>query len=258
MAPYSADQIDGFTGALTRTYGIERNDENTNKLTHAINFIWKCTLVQEVQTLSPSDYLAIQGIFHEVCVTARAERNAIRRREILQDFFTWHDIDQRMLQKRYGEFLLYRIALNRAEIFHNTRQLRLIVAIRKKATYFRWPTFNNVLGADGEHIGEWSQQSLLRHAGYMVGENAENDRERHRLLANIYLGSSRLELDVIAEYGAASSAKRLKEMARRIASWIRLHSRQDNYRIATSHWRLDLEYLKVNFYDGVYDFDWPL
>ena len=169
----------------------------------------------------------------------------------------WHDIEAHLSEPRFSEYCLYKIARNRIELFRYPRRLNEIIAIRKKANFFRWPTFTNVTGGGGT-LGEWTQQSLLRVAGYSVGENAENDRERHRLLASFYQGHSRIEPEIVAEYGPQSSANRLKEMAQRIASWVRLHDRQDNYHLATSHWRLDLDYLKANFYDDVYDFNWPL
>lgn len=257
MAPYAAEQIDEFTNSLTRSHGIARGDEEIARMAHAINRIWKCTLIQEVQTLRGDDYIAIQGIFHDVCRRARSERNLLRRKEILNDFVVWHGLDDYISEARFSEYCLYRVARNHADLFRNPRRLAEIIAIRRKANFFRWPTFAS-LGGRGETLGEWTQQSLLRVAGYSVGENAENDRERHQLLAGFYQGHSRIETDVIAEYGPPSSANRLREMARRIASWIRLHGRQDNYHVATSQWHLDLDHLKTNFYDGVYDFDWPL
>ncbi|MBI5518600.1 MAG: hypothetical protein HY916_00925 [Desulfovibrio sp.] len=256
MAPYDAAQIDDFTNSLTRTYGIARGDGEIQILAKGINRIWKCTLIQEVQTLPGDDFLAMQGICYDVCMSARREHNLLRRKEILKDFFVWHGVDELVQSPRFSEYCLYKIARNRIELFRHRNRLSQIIAIRKRAHYFCWPTFTD-LGGGGDTLGAWTQQSLLRVAGYLVGENADNDRERHRLLASFYQGHSRVEADVLAEYGAPSSANRLREMARRIASWIRLHSRQDNYRIATDHWRMDLGYLKVNFYDGVYDFDWP-
>ncbi len=258
MAPYTAEQIEAFTNSLTRSHGIERGDGEMVRLSQAISNIWKCTLIPEVQTLREYDYIAIQGIFHDVCINARRERNLIRRKEIFQEFVVWHGVDPYLSEPRFSEYCLYRIARNRIELFRNPGHLNRIITIRKNTNFFRWPTFNNPGGDGGNNLGEWTQQSLLRVAGYSVGENAENDRERHRLLASFYQGHSRIEPDVIAEYGVPSSANRLREMARRIASWIRLHGRQDNYRTATTLWRIDLDYLKTNFYDGVYDFNWPL
>ena len=125
--------------------------------------------------------------------------------------------------------------------------------------YFEWP--DTFAKPDKRHqiFIDSSQIGVLGVLGYRVGRNGKNKNERHYILNYVYesdlsflngiIGSNDLN-----QWSTAKSAQRLAKMAYVIANLAKnAKKKTSDYSVAISEWEADLDWLKVNYYDGVYD-----
>ena len=105
--------------------------------------------------------------------------------------------------------------------------------------------------------------SALRVCGYRVGKTSGMPQaERLRFLAYFFTHElpSQVAGEFGDEYGEPGSEARLKKMADVIASACRNTKRRRDgadYDVAIADWEGDLAYLKREFYDRFYEFEWP-
>jgi len=132
---------------------------------------------------------------------------------------------------------------------------------------FLWPASDYILKAQKpEEAEEYSieqQEGLLGAMGYRVGERGESEEERYMILAMVYyLDPVRFPKQFPGEYrarwGLPGSSKRLQRIAESITFFLRAYVGKHGARgDAFDDWSNDLDWLKRNFYEGGYSFDWP-
>ena len=126
---------------------------------------------------------------------------------------------------------------------------------------FAWPQTDAApTGADTPLVIDAPQTGLLKFVGYTVGESGISLEDRKQILDSVYSQTlpqvnSQSYMD---QWGRPASALRLHKMADSIAAFTRQQKRKSNPPlIAISDWEYDLEYLRVTYYVGRYDFTWP-
>ena len=103
-------------------------------------------------------------------------------------------------------------------------------------------------------------QGVLKMFGYTVGTRGLAEVKRRLILESLYQGqqSSLRGHPQEFEWGEPNSSARLQKLANTIAALTRNAKRKRRSPIAAIRdWENDLEFLKSNYYDGVYDFYWP-
>lgn len=118
------------------------------------------------------------------------------------------------------------------------------------------PQFSCSGGGNGGRV-----PGLLKYFGYGVGKKGKPPHERRAILRGIF-ECDQLPIVYSVEYrrrwGAARSGMRLRAIASEIAGFcatVRRYARRKTS--ATCEWEADLEWLKTEFYDGAFRFDWP-
>jgi hypothetical protein len=152
------------------------------------------------------------------------------------------------------------------------RKRKLAVKLRKQVNeaiiknqandYFKWPTTiiiesNNQLN----NMPIEDDNGLLKFYGYSVGNNGINYIDRVEILKFIY-NEDLVKVNnnsYMNEWGNKKSAKRLKKMAYCLATFVKNAKRRINANMqnAINDWEKDLAFLKIEFYDNRYNFDWP-
>lgn len=129
--------------------------------------------------------------------------------------------------------------------------------------YFAWPTTGISGGVGDFGKVDWQPIGMLAYLGYHVGVNSDlKEGQRQKLLAHVY--GMRLppinDLTYMLAWDLPRSAKRLLKLADTLAALVRNAKRRQNTKLhaAISHWEADLAYLKKAFYDGRFDFRWPI
>jgi hypothetical protein len=127
---------------------------------------------------------------------------------------------------------------------------------------FDWPTTVVHGGGGSELQADWLQRGFLKYLGYAVGRSGGSEEERHGILRKVYT-TQRLPTvfppQYRSEWGRPRSAVRLKKMAYSIACFCQhaKRRRKDELKIAIADWEDDLGWLRVKYYDGRYQFEWP-
>ena len=102
---------------------------------------------------------------------------------------------------------------------------------------------------------------LLSIVGYHAGNNGLPKDERQKILDLVYLIQLPIKKqnDYIKSWGKERSATRLKKMANSLAAFARnaKRNKSGDYSNAINDWESDLMYLKKNYYEKKYDFEWP-
>jgi hypothetical protein len=129
-------------------------------------------------------------------------------------------------------------------------------------SHFPWPT-TEVLPATRVGPGISSPMApigVLKLSGYAVGKAGLPLANRRPILINIYTSdlSVRLSANELAEWGRPATAERLQKLANTLAALARNLKRRLPTSQAISDWESDLDYLRRRYYDGVYDFRWPV
>lgn len=130
--------------------------------------------------------------------------------------------------------------------------------------YFPWPDTNATVGKnslEGEYF-QW-ESGLFKFMGYHVGRTSSlTNLARRQLLDGVYLKilPKVNNVDYMLQWGAPNTNLRLRKMAESIATFTCNAKRRQSIGMndAISDWEDDLEYLRVNYYVGKYDFEWPL
>lgn len=129
-------------------------------------------------------------------------------------------------------------------------------------TSFAWPSTEAPPGFGRvDDPDEWPAVGILRHLGYQVGQNGLLTRRRREILDSAYgkdlphFGSS----TYMMEWSAPRTARRLQKLAESLAAFARNAKRRTHSDLsqAISDWENDLEYLRMTYYVGHYDFAWP-
>ncbi|HUZ06585.1 MAG TPA: hypothetical protein VMV89_03775, partial [Candidatus Paceibacterota bacterium] len=128
--------------------------------------------------------------------------------------------------------------------------------------YFYWPSTNATDG-DGSIVApEWPEKGPLHRFGYMVGEKGKPRSNRQARLTRFFelVDVPNLVTDEEKrDWGGACSGQRLKKMAYSIAAFCRNAKRTKRAfekRRAIENWEDDLAWLKKQYYDDVFDFNW--
>jgi hypothetical protein len=144
------------------------------------------------------------------------------------------------------------------------RELREAVAqeINRRNTMFAWPE-TEIVDRQGvaDEIPFIHATGILGFMGYRVGQSGHTDRRRRELLDDVFtLTLPRINSEAyMAEWGAPSSAGRLKKIAYSLATFAKNAKRQGRPSMVESikDWEADLAYLKQAYYDSRRKFDWP-
>lgn len=126
---------------------------------------------------------------------------------------------------------------------------------------FRWPSTTADRGQQTLADGVFEIDiGLLRTLGYRVGVEGLGETRRRDLLEDVYTQP----LAILrghpqeAQWGQPTSSRRLHKLANVVAAFARnAKRRRSQPQIAISEWEADLRFLKKQFYDGHYDFQWP-
>lgn len=101
--------------------------------------------------------------------------------------------------------------------------------------------------------------SLLKLFGYTVGAKGRDTHKRQSVLSKVlaaHLSGRPDTMEFAPEWGEPFSGTRLKKIAEHISMNIYPRS-AGRWPEAESHWRADLQWLKVMFYEGKHTFRWP-
>jgi hypothetical protein len=126
---------------------------------------------------------------------------------------------------------------------------------------FDWPTTEVHGGGGSELTVDWLRVGFLGGLGYKVGRTGCADEERHALLKRAY--NLRRLPDVFPhsyrnDWGRPRSSVRLLKIAQSIATFCKLRKRCHNdSQVAIEEWEQDLEWLRITYYEGRYQFEWP-
>jgi hypothetical protein len=126
---------------------------------------------------------------------------------------------------------------------------------------FDWPTTVIHDGGGSELQARWLRRGFLKYLGYAVGVSGGSEEERHDVLRKAYT-AQRLPSVFPPEYrrawGRPRSSVRLGKMAYSIATFCKnAKRRHDAVEVAIAEWEDDLKWLRVKYYDGRYQFEWP-
>jgi hypothetical protein len=125
---------------------------------------------------------------------------------------------------------------------------------------FRWPSTNVSGPGPGPFDPALLEKGFLGHLGYAVGVNGRPEHERREALRTAYLRNLPPAFPgwYVTEWGAPSSGERLRKIADSIATFCRNAKKR---RVPPEHaihdWERDLGWLRAQFYDGRYRFQWP-
>lgn len=133
---------------------------------------------------------------------------------------------------------------------------------RNRPRTWPWPT-TEISRGRGKFNAEFAhEESALHRCGYVVGTaKGMALRDRHRFLNYFFEGPLPAFVERVYgdDYGSPDSEKRLHKMANVIAANCRNFKRIDarRFAVAIESWELDLEYLRVRYYEGWFLFEWP-
>ncbi len=109
---------------------------------------------------------------------------------------------------------------------------------------------------------ESPEVGILKHFDYCVGKNGWQAGYRQEILEKVFresLEDKDFDANYLEEWGEPESAQRLEKMVRSISAFVANAESKDNPPAeAIDDWLDDLAWLKETFYDGNFDFPWPL
>ena len=125
-----------------------------------------------------------------------------------------------------------------------------------------WPDTNAPIGKGAIDDPEiWPQKGLLAFLGYRVGQDGVTESERREILDFVYKNHvpNVNSVEYMTEWDSPQTWSRLSKMAESIAAFARNAKRKQlsSLSVAIEEWEEDLEYLRVKYYVGRYDFVWP-
>jgi hypothetical protein len=129
-----------------------------------------------------------------------------------------------------------------------------------EAVGFQWPTTQVPTRGGGNFVANLLNLGLLGFKGYTVKVGGPSTTARQRILVGVYTNPVPNEFPAyyIRQWGIPGSSKRLNKMANTIATLCKNYKRRSNPLSSTiAKWESDLAWLKANYYDGHYRFEWP-
>jgi hypothetical protein len=127
---------------------------------------------------------------------------------------------------------------------------------------FNWPSTDAPIGNGSIGGLRCEPEGLLSRMGYRVGQSyGLPEGERRSILDRIYNQEvpQVISEEYMDEWGSPETGIRLKKIAECIAAFARnMKRRRSTSHVAIQEWEADLQYLKWTYYDGRYDFSWPL
>ncbi len=127
---------------------------------------------------------------------------------------------------------------------------------------FIWPEASLAHNAEFSEFTFQNEKGLLGSMGYRVGEQAAPESERRAILTRVFQAH---QLNFPKElpdhykngWGLAGSAPRLRKIADSISFFSKAFiGRNGEDYLAVTHWRSDMAWLKQEFYDGNFSFEW--
>lgn len=133
---------------------------------------------------------------------------------------------------------------------------------RENPDYFTWPSTAAWLGDGGFSVFGLDAEGALKLLGYQVNREADlSDYERRSKLDVVFQAviPPFTHWSRVLEWGEPETAARLKKMANCLAAFARNGSRRsaDWMTEPVEKWKEDLAYLRVRYYQNVFNFDWP-
>lgn len=127
---------------------------------------------------------------------------------------------------------------------------------------FVWPTTQASASEDSLDSDTFPLEvGVLSAIGYAVGStNGMPQTSRRKLLSDFFSSTPSLPKGhpQVREWGVPRSSGRLLKLANTIAAHTRnAKRRRQPPSVAITDWESDLAFLKVSFYDAVFDFHWP-
>lgn len=126
---------------------------------------------------------------------------------------------------------------------------------------FPWPSTDVNIGSRKLDGADWPKESLLSFMGYRTGQRGTEVESRRAILDFIYTKNvpNVNTVEYMRKWDSPNTGKRLLQMARSLANFVKNEKRKDpfSYAISIAEREADLEYLKRKYYIGRYDFTWP-
>jgi hypothetical protein len=130
-----------------------------------------------------------------------------------------------------------------------------------------WPGWVSTFVTDDrrhQNIGRAShidlvEESPLHSLGYRVGKTGESIERRCEILRRAFTGHLPIigPQEYMEQWGEPGSPARLRRMADHISARCTDFSGRHSHRFAVADWREDLEWLRINYYHGHFQFGWP-
>lgn len=129
---------------------------------------------------------------------------------------------------------------------------------------FRWPQWEPGGNGDSTFLAlDVPNVGMLKHLGYRVGKGADvpSKSARRAILKHAFDAALPLVQDpaYTASFGTPGSARRLEKLANCLAAFAKAAARKRDpgQEQAISDWVDDLEWMRVTYYLGRFDFSWP-
>jgi hypothetical protein len=126
---------------------------------------------------------------------------------------------------------------------------------------FPWPSTEVSIGSGRLDGTDWPKESLLSFMGYRTGQKGADEESRRAILDFIYTRNvpNVNSVEYMRKWDRQNTGKRLLQMARSLANFVKNEKRKDPfaYAVSIAEREADLAYLKKKYYIGRYDFTWP-
>lgn len=173
------------------------------------------------------------------------------------------EVERRSSDTAFLQSILCELKYRTTKAARNLRATITQRLIEISSESFLWPSTHSgpsSVALDQEQFQH--SQGLLSYLGYRVGQNGGLRSERQHILDYVYNEPvpNVISPAYMAEWGAARTGIRLRKTAESIAAFTRNAKRRRGIDLALSiqEWEEDLRYLKPKYYDGRYDFGWPI
>jgi len=169
----------------------------------------------------------------------------------------WENWDAPVILSTILSELLFR--RRRLAVILRSQIVERIIEIQMQS--FVWPSTDVRMGS-GELVAvNWPKESLLSFMGYKTGQKGTDEESRRAILDFIYTKNvpNVNSVEYMRKWGKPNTGKRLLQMARSLANFVKNEKRKDPiaYMLSITERESDLKYLKRKYYIGRYDFTWP-
>ncbi len=171
--------------------------------------------------------------------------------------FAWENWDNPDVLSAILVELLFR--RRRLAVILRSQIVERIIEIQMES--FSWPSTEVHTGSGELDGANWPKESLLSSMGYRTGQKGADEESRRAILDFIYTKNvyNVNSIEYMRKWDRPHTGKRLLQMARSLANFVKNEKRKDPfaYAISIAEREADLEYLKRKYYIGRYDFTWP-